>query len=135
MSRPIAITQGIAFAFPDVCLTVVGPSTVPIPYPNVAQLAQAQDVATDLLVGSSRLPALLVDSSVPTSTGTPPNATQGAVSGKPVMGPCKMIQGSSSVVYGPDSRGLVRFGDPTQQNDGNSQGVVLGAFPTVLVGD
>ncbi len=135
MSRPIAITQGIAFAFPDVCITTTPGGPVPIPYPNIAQLAQAQDVATDLLVGPSQLPALLVNSTVPPPTsGTPPNATQGVVSGT-VMGTCTMIQGSGSVVYGPDSRGLVRFGDPTDQNDGNVQGMVLGAFPTVLVGD
>jgi hypothetical protein len=134
MSKPIAIAQGIAFAFPDVCLTPAPPGPdVPIPYPNVAQLSGAQAVATDLVVGPNETPALLVDSNVPNSTGSPPNV-RGVTSGG-ALGQCDMTQGSGSVVYGPSSKGVVRFGDPTQQNDGNAQGTVLSAFPTVLVGD
>jgi hypothetical protein len=133
MSKPIAPAQGIAFAFPDVCNTPTPGGPVPIPYPNVAQLGDAQDVATDLLVGPSETPVLLVQSVVQTSTGSPPNVT--GVSSGSANGSCEMSQGSSSVIYGSNSLGVVRFGDQTQQNGGNVPGIVLGAFPTVLVGD
>ena len=36
MGKPIAPAKGIAFAFPDVCLTPAGPAVAPVPYPNVA---------------------------------------------------------------------------------------------------
>ena len=140
MSKPVAIAKGIAFAFPDVCLTTTPGGPVPIPYPNIAQLSQAQDVATDVVTGPDQTPVLLVDSTVSSSTGSSPSATAGVTSGT-TMGMCVMTQGSGSVVYGPQSRGLVRFGDQTKQNaasqqgPGNAQGIVLSAFPTVLVGD
>ncbi|MCP4428754.1 MAG: DUF4150 domain-containing protein [Chloroflexi bacterium] len=134
MSRPVAIAKGVAFAFPDVCDTPAPPSSpVPIPYPNIAQLDQA-DAVTDesdkeLLVGSSGDYVLLFEAEVSSSTGDE------AGSAGPTKGPCKITQASQSVVYGPDEKGLVRFLDPTEQNDGNAVGMVLSAFPTVLVGD
>ncbi|MBI5960847.1 MAG: DUF4150 domain-containing protein [Chloroflexi bacterium] len=140
MSKPLAIAKGIAFAFPDVCLTTTPGGPVPIPYPNIAQLSQAQDVATDVVTGSAKTPVLIVDSNVSSSTGSSPSATAGVTSGT-TQGMCVMAQGSGSVVYGPQSLGIVRFGDQTEQNTtskqapGNVQGIVLSAFPTVLVGD
>lgn len=133
MGKPIAVAQGIAFAFPDVCNTPTPGGPVPVPYPNVAQLSTAQEVASGLLVGPAGLPALLAGSFVPTSVGSPPTVT-GVTSGT-AMGRCEIARGSSTVLYGPSSRGLARFGDPTQQNNGNAQGSVLAAFPTVLVGE
>ena len=41
MGRPICPTQGIAFAFPDVCKTPTPGGPVPIPYPNVANSIMA----------------------------------------------------------------------------------------------
>ena len=73
MAKPIAPTQGIALAFPDVCKTQIGPATVPIPYPNIAQLAQATGVTDasgkEVLVGPASLHVLLKDSEVATSSG------------------------------------------------------------------
>lgn len=134
MAKPIAIAQGIAFAFPDVCLTPAPPGPdVPIPYPNIAQLSMAEDVADELVIGPNETPALLVGSYVEDSLGSPPNVT-GVTSGT-ALDQCDLPQGSGSVVYGPNSAGLVRFGDPTEQNMRNARGTVLSAFPTVLVGD
>jgi len=137
MSKPIAIAKGIAFAFPDVCLTpIIVP--VPIPYPNIALLNQAQDVAEDLLVGGDKV--LLEDSYVPSSMGDEAGSVGGVKSGR-FQGPCKITSASSSVVYGPDKKGIARFMDTSAQNmtteqasDGNAVGFVLSAFPTVLVG-
>lgn len=127
MGLPICPNQGIAFAFPDICLTPAPPSPpVPVPYPNIAQLADATDVATELLLGPAGLNALLADSAVATSTGDE------AGSASPTKGECRVTAASATVLYG--GRGIARFGDATSQNGGNATGALLGAFPTVLVG-
>lgn len=135
--KPIAPAQGIAFAFPDVCKTPAPPgSPVPIPYPNIAQLADATTVADDLVVGPSALNVLVKTGSpeIPTSTGDEAGSVGGVKSGG-IKGPCEFKEASGSVVYGPNEYGIVRFMDATEQNDGNATGFVMGAFPTVLVGD
>ncbi|MCP4709352.1 MAG: DUF4150 domain-containing protein [Planctomycetes bacterium] len=132
MSKPIAPAKGIAFAFPDVCNTPAPPSSpVPIPYPNVAQLNQATGITDEsdkeLKVGGDYV--LLLDSEVSTSVGDEAGSAGGT------KGACKITGASRSVVYGPNKKGLARFLDTTDQNDGNAQGMLLSAFPTVLVGD
>jgi hypothetical protein len=144
MSKPAAIAKGIAFAFPDVCLTPAPPAPpVPIPYPNIAQLDQAQPVSDaggkELLVGSGGDHALLLNGEISSSSGDEAGSVGGVVS-HIVQGKCILAQGSLTVLYGPEGRGLVRFLDQTQQNVSpanlaNAQGVVLSAVPTVLVGD
>jgi hypothetical protein len=139
MSKPIAPAKGIALAFPDVCLTPAPPGPpVPIPYPNIAQLDQASPVSNEsgkaLLVGPSGDPVLLKDGEVSTSSGDEAGSAGGVKSGT-TKGKCQFVQASGSVLYGPGQKGLVRFLDQTEQNSGNAQGFVLGAFPTVLVGD
>jgi hypothetical protein len=132
MGKPIAPARGIAFAFPDVCQTPTPGGPIPIPYPNIAMLADASPVsntANPLLVGPAGDPVVLKDSVVATSTGDEPG------SASPTKGPCSMTQASASVVYGSSSSGIVRFMDTTSQNNGNANGFVLSAFPTVLVGD
>lgn len=132
MGKPICPTKGIALAFPDVCLTPAPSGSVPIPYPNIAQLKDAQDVADDLLLGPDKLKALLKGSTVQSSSGDEAGSTGGVKSGG-TKGPCEVTGGSGSVLYG--GREIARFGDPTTQNDKNANGQLLGAFPSVLVGD
>jgi hypothetical protein len=140
VTKPVAPAKGIAFAFPDVCLTP-GPPLVPIPYPNVAQLTDADPVSDEsgkaLRVGPAGDPVLLRGSRVGTSTGNEA-ATEGVRSGG-IKGDCELVQASGSVLYGSEGRGLVRFLDRTDQNIGprgpNASGMVLSAFPTVQVGD
>lgn len=139
MSKPIAPAQGIALAFPDVCNTPAPPGPpVPIPYPNIAQLDQATGITDqggkELLVGPGSLHVLLLDSEVSMSTGDEAGSVGGVKSGT-IKGPCKITQAGASVVYGPGEKGIARFMDTTDQNNGNAQGMVLSAFPTVLVGD
>lgn len=131
MGQPICPTQGIAFAFPDVCNTPSPSGVTPIPYPNIAQLSDAEDVAEDLKLGPSGLNALLMDSTVSTSSGDEAG-TAGGVSSGVTKGECKVTAASSSVKYG--GKGVARIGDSTSQNKENAVGVLLGAFPTVLVG-
>ncbi len=144
MSKPIAIDQGIAFAFPDICNTPAPPpvGSVPIPYPNVAQLAEVEakveaktDQNGELVIGPNKAYALLEGASIKTSTGNEAGSLGGVKSGQ-IKGPCKLTQASSSVLYGPGlGKGLVRFMDATDQNGDNAKGLVLSAFPTILVGD
>ena len=140
MAKPIAPAKGIAFAFPDVCLTPAppSPSPIPIPYPNIAQLADASPVSDErgkeLLVGPSGDHVLLKDSTISQSSGDEAGSSGGVTSGV-TKGECKLVQGSATVLYGPNGAGLVRSLDQTTQNKGNAVGVVLSALPTVLVGD
>ena len=140
MSRPIAIDQGIAFAFPDVCNTPVpsSPSPIPIPYPNIAMLSDASpktdESDKELLIGPDSNYALLQGSAVDTSTGDEHGSIGGLVSGK-TKGKCEITTASKTVLYGPEGKGIARFMDPTTQNDQNAVGMVLSAFPQVLVGD
>jgi Domain of unknown function (DUF4150) len=138
MAKPIAPAKGIASAFPDVCKTQVGPAQVPLPYPNVAQLSQANSVTNasgkEVLVGPGGDYVLLLDAQVDRSTGDEAGSIGGVKSGG-VKGQCRLVQASQSVIYGPQEKGIVRFLDRTEQNDGNAQGMVLSAFPRVLVGD
>jgi hypothetical protein len=128
MAKPIATAENIAFAFPNVCNTVVGPSTVPIPYPSIADLSAAKPVSDEgngLFVKGK--PVLLENSEVETTSGDE------AADGSANSGACTMTQASASVFYG--GQGLVRFSDTTSQNDGVASGTVLSAEPSVLVGD
>jgi hypothetical protein len=137
MGRPVAPASGIAFAFPDVCLTPAPPSSpVPIPYPNIAQLSSASGVSDEggreLLVGGTHV--LLMGSTVDTSSGDEAGTSGGVKSGS-FGGACEIVQASGSVLYGGDGKGIARFADQTEQNDGNAVGLVMSADPTVLVGD
>ena len=114
---------------------------VPIPYPNIAQLADATTVADNLVVGPGELNVLVKTESpeIPTSTGDEAGSV-GGVTSNVIKGSCKFTEASGSVVYGPSEYGIVRFMDRTDQNcnpggTANAQGFVMGAFPTVLVGD
>ena len=131
MGRPICPNQGIAFAFPDVCNTPTPGGPVPIPYPNLAQLADALDVADELLLGPQGLNALLLDSSIPVSSGDEAGSLGGVSSGT-IKGECVVTAASTTVLYG--GKGIARIADPTTQNNENAVGQLLGAFPTVLVG-
>ncbi len=131
MGQPICPTQGMAFAFPDVCNTPTPGGPVPIPYPNIAQLSAAQDIADDLLLGPGSLNAVLLDSTVAQSSGDEAG-TLGGVSSGTIMGECKVTSASTTVLYG--GKGIARFGDSTTQNNENAVGSLLGLFATVLVG-
>ena len=87
-----------------------------------------------LIVGPAGDQVLLKGAKIPTSTGDEPGSVGGVISSQ-TKGECEIIIGSSSVVYGPDALGLVRFMDATTQNGKNATGFVISAFPTVLVGD
>jgi hypothetical protein len=131
MSFPIATKgNGICFAFPDVCLTPAPPAPdVPVPYPNIGQLADADGVADNVLVNDE--PVIIQDSTIPSTTGNEAGTTGGVTSGV-TQGKVEFTTASTSVLI--NGVGVVRMFDSTTQNDGNAVGTVLGGVPTVIVG-
>jgi uncharacterized Zn-binding protein involved in type VI secretion len=128
MGQPIARTTGVCFAFPDVRRTPTPGGTVPMPYPNVAQLADAEGVSSDVTAGGK--PVVLKSSTIGPSSGGEPG------SGGPVSNPpdekCTFTSASASVLA--NGKGIVRQGDTTAQVGGNAKGAVMVGLPSVLVG-
>jgi Domain of unknown function (DUF4150) len=130
MANPIATKNGICFAFPDILLTPAGPSMVPMPYPNIAQLSSATGEATNVNAGGK--PVILKDSKITSSSGGEPGTGKGVT--KPFhLGECTFTKSSNTVKA--NGKGIVRQFDTTDQNGGNAKGQVMVGFPTVLVGD
>ena len=130
MGQPITVTTGICFAFPDVCLTPAPPSPpVPVPYPNIAQLAEATDTATNVNAGGK--PVVIDGSSIGQSTGDEAGSSGGVTSGG-TKGECKFTTFSTTVKA--NGKGIVRLADSTTQNSQNAVGTVLGGLPTGMVG-
>lgn len=135
MAQPAAIVQGMAFAFPDVCNTPAPPGPpVPIPYPNIAQLADATGTSADggAAVFANGKAIILATSEIATSSGDEAGSAGGVTSGG-IKGKCTFSGGGSGSVLIHGQK-VVRFGDPTSQNGGNANGSVLSAPSTVLVG-
>ena len=126
MGLPIATADSAyqCFAFPDVVNTPAGPTTVPIPYPNIGKLGDATGTSPDVKAGGK---AVVLKSSEISSTSGDEAGTAGQHGGKVTF------TGASTTVL-VNGKGVVRMGDPTSQNDGVAVGVVLGGLTTVLVG-
>jgi uncharacterized Zn-binding protein involved in type VI secretion len=125
MAQPITVTDGVCFAFPDVCQTPSPGGPVPIPYPNIAQLSSATDTASSVNAGGK--PVVIETSSIATSSGD-----EAGTGGPGPIGKCTFTTFSKTVKA--NGKGIVRLGDTTSQNAGNAVGAVLGGLPTVLVG-
>lgn len=132
MGQPVTTKgPGICFAFPDVCLTPAAPSPVPIPYPNIGQLADASGTATSVKVGGQDV--VTSDSSIPhpLTVGDDAGTGGGVVSGT-FKDEVKFVTFSMTVFA--EGANVVRMFDTTTQNKQNAVGSVLGGNPTVLVG-
>lgn len=130
MGRPTTTKSGgICFAFPNVCLTQVGPATVPIPYPSIGQLSDTSGTASSVLVAGNEV---VVESSEISST-TGDSAGQAGVKSGTIGGNVKFTLSPSTTVFA-EGKGIVRMFDQTWQNNENAVGVVLGGELTVLTG-
>jgi hypothetical protein len=74
----LSMGPGMDLAFPDVCLTPVGPVPVPTPYPNTAMSAATAPMAANVLVECT--PALNMTSKGLVSLGDEAGVLLGAVS-------------------------------------------------------
>jgi hypothetical protein len=94
---------GVNNAMPDVCLTPIptpaGPVPTPIPYPNIAMGPTAIPPTTCLKVLLSGMPAHNMMTTIPMSNGDNAGVNMGVLSGM-VMGPCRHMMGSFSVLMG-----------------------------------
>ena len=138
MGLPIATNKSgfICFAFPDVCRTPTPGGPVPIPYPNIGQLSDAVQVS-DTSTGTGEVKiggqyVILANTSEVTQTTGDEAGSAGGVTSGVTKGKAEFTQGSSTVRI--HRKSVVRLGDPTTQNQGNANGVVLGGQPNVLVG-
>ena len=131
MGRPITTTKGgICFAFPNVCKTPSPGGPVPIPYPSIGKLSDAQGTSPNVNAGTK--PVVTTASIIPDTKGDSAGTAGGGVKSNTISLEVEFTAGSASVFA--NGNAVVRFGDSTKQNKGNAVGVVLGGFPKVLVG-
>lgn len=138
MGIPIATrTSGYqCFAFPDVCDTQVGQARVPIPYPNIGDLGNAQKASSNVFAGGD---AVIVGSGeegsvIPDQQTTGDEAgSLGGVRSHSTKGEVTFNATTTSVYV--NGKPAIRMFDTTEQNNGNAVGRVLGGCPTVFVGD
>ncbi len=131
MGFPIATkSTGVCVAFPDMCWTpvpIIG--QVPIPYANIGQLSEAQEVSENVLIRGKGV--ILVGNKIEQSMGDEAGVNNGVASGE-IKGEIEFITGSATVLV--NGKKVVRMFDTTTQNKGNAVGVVLGGEPTVMAG-
>jgi len=120
---------GQAAAFPDVCKTPSPAGPVPIPYPNMAMVAQASKTAKKVKITGK--PACTIKSEVPRSMGDEAGMPGGVVSSVN-MGKLEWIKGSAKVKF--EGKKAVYAGGPTKHNKGNAVGTQVAPSQTdVLV--
>lgn len=117
---------GKSIAFPDVCLTQVGPAVVPIPYPNMAQSSDLDNGAKTVFVDGN--PMGHEKSVFKTSTGDEAGAHKGIASGT-VKGKAEFISFSFDVSV--EGKGVVRAFDQMIHNNRNTPPTVLLQPPMV----
>ncbi|MCJ8321137.1 MAG: DUF4150 domain-containing protein [Colwellia sp.] len=99
----------------DVCLTPVGPSTVPIPYPNLAQSSDAASTASSVKINGN--PACNIKSNFSKSTGDEAGTSKGVASGT-IQGKAEFILSSFDVYI--EGKPAVRQGDLMISNSKNT---------------
>jgi len=120
---------GSTMAMPDVCKTPAPPAPpIPLPYPNMAQLAMGMPPVPNVLIGGA--PSLNKASKIPISSGDEPGVAGGVISGT-IIGEVEFIMGSMIVTIG--GKPAVRFGDPVKANKGNAVGSVIAPSQSIVM--
>lgn len=88
--------KGNMLAFPDTCKTPTPVGPVPVPYPNMGMLMQANPGTMSKKVKINNFPAAHIKTVIPMSTGDEAGVAGGVVSGK-IKGQIKYTTGSSKV--------------------------------------
>lgn len=111
---------GQNLAFPDTCLTVVGPAVAPIPYPNLATATTAMPVMPQVIMAVA--PAHTMMSSEPLTNGDQTGISGGgAVVGGGVSLPSRSMLGCVGINIGfLPARNSFK---PTMQDNLNAPGV------------
>ncbi len=108
---------GKSVVFPDVCKTPVGPSIVPIPYPNLGQAADASKGAKSVKT-NGKMP-MVKGAIYSTSSGDEAGVAKGVISGK-IKGECEFMMYSFDVKF--EGKNVCRLGDPLWHNKKNILG-------------
>ncbi|MBH0043500.1 DUF4150 domain-containing protein [Pseudoalteromonas sp. SWXJZ10B] len=115
----------------DICLTTVGPSVIPIPYPNMAAASDVASVAGSVKINGNG--AANIKSNFSKSTGDMPGDKKGLMSGTN-DGKAEFIMGSFNVLI--EGKPAVRQGDLMISNSKNTPPMPLaqsgGASPRGL---
>ena len=120
---------GSTMAMPDVCKTPAPPAPpIPLPYPNMAQLAMGIPPVPNVLIGGA--PSLNKASKIPISSGNEPGVAGGVVSGTFIQ-EVEFIMGSLIVTIG--GKPAVRLGDPVKANKGNAVGSVIAPSQSIVM--
>lgn len=114
---------------PDTCNTLVGPATVPIPYPVFAQTATANPVSGKVYICGS--PALTKASKAKPVNGDQPRASGGGLVSATVMGQIEYISSSGKVKI--EGNFAVRQTDSVKMNDGNTVGLDVSVCQTKVI--
>src|SRR5581483_1086973 len=106
-------SDGVAPAFPDVCLTPspAGPP-IPVPYPNLAQSADTAQGTKSVIVEGN--PVMVQDAVFATSTGDEAG-TAGGFASATTKGKARFVNYSFDVKL--DGRCVARLGDPMTHNE------------------
>ena len=108
---------GKTIVFPDVCKTPIGPSIVPIPYPNLGQSADTAKGPKSIKI-NGKMP-MVKGAKYSTSSGDEPGVAKGVISGK-IKGECEFMMYSFDVKF--EGKNVCRLGDPLWQNKKNIVG-------------
>ena len=87
---------GNSMAFPDVCKTPTPVGPVPIPYPNIAMMAQANPGTCSKKVKIINQPVITKQTDIPMTSGDEAGSAGGVISGT-IKGPAKFKKGSRKV--------------------------------------
>ncbi len=122
---PISTSEGgMAMAMPDVCNTPAPPAgPVPIPYPNMAQLATADASTCSVKVLVSNQPTHHAATEIPMTSGDEPGVNGGVVSGTQ-MDKCTRTLASTKVLI--EGNGAV-FATGTTAHNGSNANAPAGA--------
>ncbi len=89
---------GDCMAFPDTCKTETPVGTIPIPYPNTAQLMQTNPGTCPTKVTIMNQPPITKQAMIPTTSGDEAGVSGGVISGM-IKGPAQPKMGSLKVKF------------------------------------
>jgi uncharacterized Zn-binding protein involved in type VI secretion len=117
-------SSGQCFAFPDVCKTPTPTGPVPIPYPNIATLQQADTSTLAQSVKIAGFYAATVQTQIPMSSGDEAGSLGGVISNT-VKGSCQFRIGSSTVKM--EGQGAAYLGSMIGHNNASNANMPTGS--------
>ena len=108
---------GLSTVFPDVCKTPIGPSVVPIPYPNIGKASDTSNGPKSVTI-DGKMP-MVKGAKYSTSSGDEAGTAKGIMSSS-TKGECEFMMYSFDVKL--EGKNVCRLGDPLFHNKKNMVG-------------